>query len=175
MNRLRYIIIFFCLVVVGCGAAAAIFPAEAAAEETNLKVEVTGIEGRLLKNVMARLRINLYSRSSSLHRLEVERLHDKAEEDIQLALRPYGYYSATAQGTLSGTEDGWVASYHVVPGEQVHVGDISIQVTGEGRLLPELSDPHALFGMKVGDVMDHILYEKGKKNLVRVARSQGVS
>ena len=172
MYRFRNIIVF-CLAVACCSCGLSMFPANVACEETNLDVEVTGVKDRLYKNVMARLRINLYSRSSKLHRLEIERLHEKAGEDIEMALRPYGYYSVSVKGHLSETAGGWKVSYHVDPGERVRISEISIQVTGEGHRLPELSDPGGLFGMKIGDVMDHLLYEKGKKNLMRVARSQG--
>ncbi|MEE4314779.1 MAG: autotransporter assembly complex family protein [Desulfofustis sp.] len=142
--------------------------------ETDLTVSVTGVEGRLYENVMARLRINLFRAESSLSGAEIRRLHRLAEEDIVSALQPFGYYKVTVDGRLERDDTKWQAVYRVALGDPVVVTDVSVTVIGEAAQLPELADAQARFPLRSGAVLDHQRYEKGKKELLRRTRSLGL-
>ena len=141
--------------------------------ESALDVEVIGVEGRLYKNITARLRINLYRQGSVLTESEIRRLHHLAPDDIKSALVPYGYYSVIVQSFLDKSEKGWKARYDVRKGMPVKISKVEVTVTGEGKALKELSKPAGLLGIKSGEILDQPFYEKGKKNLLRTARSLG--
>ena len=140
---------------------------------TSLIVDVEGIKGRTYRNVMARLRINLYSKDSDLTENEIRRLHGLAEEDITSSLLPYGYYSSSVTSTLEKQDETWHARYLVNPGDPVRVRSFSLTIHGEAGTLEELADARSLFSMKEGDILEQPLYEKGKKTLLRRARSLG--
>lgn len=142
--------------------------------ETDLTVSVTGVEGRLHENIMARLRINIFRENSNLNETEIRRLHRLAEDDITSALAPYGYYDVTVEGRLERDEAGWQAEYTVRPGEPVVVTEVSIAIVGEGRDLPELTDPAAAFPLQAGEALNHQLYEQGKRALLRRAAALGL-
>lgn len=122
---------------------------------------------------MARLRINLYSKDSDLTENEIRRLHGLAEEDITSSLLPYGYYSSSVTSTLEKQDETWHARYLVNPGDPVRVRSFSLTIHGEAGTLEELADARSLFSMKEGDILEQPLYEKGKKTLLRRARSLG--
>lgn len=136
-------------------------------------VSVSGIDGRLKENVLARLRINIF-RLTQLSGTEIERLHRLAEEDIASALEPFGYYDPTVQGRLTFGDGSWQAAYVIDPGAPVLVSEVQIEVRGEGAGLPELANPAATFPLQRGAVLDHRLYEEGKKTVLRRARSLGL-
>ncbi len=142
--------------------------------ESDLTVSVTGIEGRLHDNVMARLRINLFRENSALSTAEIRRLHRLAEEDIVSALEPYGYYNVTVDGRLERDEASWQAIYRVAVGDPVVVSSVSVGVVGEAAHLPELADARARFPLQPGEVLEHQRYEQGKKKLLSRARSLGL-
>ncbi len=138
-----------------------------------LSVEVDGVEGRAYRNVMARLRIHIYSKDSELTESEIRRLHHLAEEDITSALLPYGYYSANVRSTLEKQEGIWLARYTVLPGEPVRLRSFSLQAEPAACSENDLGDIRSLFTLKEGDILRQPFYEEGKKALLRQARSQG--
>lgn len=137
-------------------------------------VTVTGVEGRLLENVLARLRINIFRENEHLSVSEIRRLHNQAEGDIIAALQPYGYYHATVTGTLGKNKTGWQADYAIRTGAPVVVSEVSVTIIGDGRVLPELADATERFPLQAGDVLEHQRYERGKKELLRTARALGM-
>ncbi len=141
--------------------------------DLTLDVSVQGVTGKLYDNIMARLRINIFRKNSSLTETEIRRLHRLAKTDIQSALAPYGYYAATITSSLTGTDSGWQATYLVTPGEQVHITELSIELTGEGASLPALAEPQRLFDLQTGAPLNQVLYEDGKMALLREVRKLG--
>jgi len=140
---------------------------------TSLTVEVEGIKGRTYRNVLARLRINLYSKDSDLTEKEIRRLHYLAEEDITSSLLPYGYYSSSVSSSLEQQDGIWHARYTVTPGEPVRVKSFSLSIVGEAGDTGALADGRSFFTMQEGDILEQPPYEDGKKTLLRRARSLG--
>ena len=140
---------------------------------TGLTVEVEGIKGRTYRNVLARLRINLYSKDSDLTDSEIRRLHTLAEEDITSSLLPYGYYSSAVRSSLDEQDGVWIARYTVSPGEPVRLKSFSLSIPGEAGEAGELADGRSFFSINEGDILEQPLYEEGKKTLLRRARSLG--
>lgn len=158
--------LFFCFVLV-------VSAAQLGWSATSLVVDVEGIKGRTYKNVMARLRIHLYSQNSDLTDNEIRRLHRLAEDDITSSLLPYGYYSASVTSSLAKEDDSWHARYVVNPGEPVRVRSFSLTIHGDASKAEELAGARSLFSLKEGDILEQPIYEQGKKALLRRARSLG--
>ncbi len=159
-------VLFFCFLFV-------ISAAQSGWCASSLIVDVEGIKGRTYRNVLALLRINLYSQDSALTENEIRRLHRLAEEDITSALLPYGYYSSSVTSTLVKEDETWYARYLVNPGEPVRVRSFALTIHGEAGKTEELADARSLFALKEGDILEQPNYEKGKKVLLRRARSLG--
>ena len=144
----------------------------AAVAGPSLNVVVEGVEGRLLENVMARLRLNVYSQDSDLNENEIERLYQLGERDIKSALAPYGFYSAEVSSSLIRDEAGWTAHFRVDPGEPVTISLVSVSIVGEGALVPGIYNARAL-KLKEGDILNQRLYEEEKRRIVRQAIRSG--
>jgi len=141
--------------------------------ETALTVSVEGVEGKLYDNILARLRINIYSKNSVLSDAEIKRLHRQAPEDIESALAPFGYYAPSVKSSLVQNENGWQARYSVQTGSPVTVSKITVAVEGEGKELAELSSPQDHLALRLGEPLRHALYEDAKRALIRQARTLG--
>jgi len=155
---------FFVFLILVCSA-----PALA---EPPLEVRVEGLKGRLLENVLARLRIHLYSQDTDLSEAEILRLHQLGEKDVKSALAPFGYYSAEVTGSLTSTEEGWLAVYVVEPGEAVRIISVSVSATGPGAKEHQFFNPDGLV-LKEGGVLNQNLYEEEKKRILRRAIGLG--
>lgn len=143
-----------------------------AQQQTLIDVSITGLETILLQNVQSQL---------CLERKDVERMtermvtdcYDKADEEIQKALEPFGYYSPVIEKSLTREGTLWKAWFNVIPGKPVRVAEIDIQLSGPGRGEPTLAEPVSRFPLHKGDILDHQLYEQGKKELVEKAIAGG--
>jgi translocation and assembly module TamA len=138
-----------------------------------VNVEVRGISGELLANVLAYLSIEQQKFDPNLTELQLQRLHQRATEEITKALQPFGYYDPQIHGSLQHNNDRWVARYDVDPGPPVHVAGIDIRIEGDGKNDPDFRAVAASFPLHRNDVLNQPLYEKGKQNLQRFASEHG--
>lgn len=138
-----------------------------------LKVTVTGVDGPLHKNIMARLTINLHKENPRLQAGGIRRLHRQADADIRSALAPYGYYNPVITGKLERDGESFNASYSVDKGAAVIVSEVEVTIAGSGSKNKRLFDAAADFQVKKGDILNQDLYEKGKKKLTYLALSEG--
>ncbi len=139
-----------------------------------LEVAITGVEGKAYENILSRLRIYRLSQlDEQPDYLEVKRLHRLAPQDIEAALAPYGYHSVQVESDLIATENGWRASYDVEPGRQVYITDVSITVIGAGKDALATTDGQTITALRVGDPLNHPLYEQEKSRLLRELRALG--
>ncbi|MBK5931456.1 autotransporter assembly complex protein TamA [Halochromatium salexigens] len=139
----------------------------------NLEVKVTGLEGRLERNVLALL--GLYQERGdvemSVPRLRV--LYQRAPEQIREALAPFGLYWVKIASTLTepSTDAGtWMATFTIDPGEPVKIGRVDYRITGPGAENPLFPKQ---FPMQVGDALIHADYEKAKSRILNIASDEG--
>ena len=139
----------------------------------DLEVRISGAAGDELANIEARLSILGYANEDGDDEAEIRRLHRRAEGDIRGALEAYGYYTPKVSAKLAGKGRDWVASYHVEPGEPTTLGDVTVELTGEGREFPALADVVANTGLRSGRRLLHASYEGTKTALARAAFDNG--
>jgi len=156
------LLVFFCCAAIAAGQ-----------EPASLEVVLTGLDGPPLDNVLARLSLAQQRDNPQLTEAMVRRLFTIAPGEIAAALEPYGYYSPAVEQELSREKTVWKATFHVVPGEPVRVTKVDIKLSGAGRdervLIQAIDD----FPLRTGDVLDHRLYEQGKKKLTSAALAEG--
>jgi translocation and assembly module TamA len=139
----------------------------------NVSVEVKGISGKLLTNVLAYLSIEQQKFDPNLTELQLQRLHARAKAEIAKALQPFGYYDPQIKGTLQHSDDHWLARYQVDPGPPVHITSIDIRLEGSGKDDPEFQAQVRKFPLHRNEVLDQPLYEKGKQDIQRFASEHG--
>jgi translocation and assembly module TamA len=147
--------------------------AAAAPAAADLDVSVRGVEGPERENIEARLTILAYANEGGDDEAEVRRLHRRAEGDIRNALEAYGYYGPTVRGRLTGAKKDWEAVYDVELGEPTRLGDVVVEVTGEGREFPAIANTLADHTLRSGARLQHAAYDGVKTALARAAYDNG--
>ena len=144
-------------------------------EVKDLSVVMRGVETTLRTNIEGLLDIWQFhgKRIPSVSRMRF--MHRQATEQIQSALRPYGYYRATVDARLSDLGNKWQAVYKIVPGDRVKVNKTSIKVTGSGKDDPEFKQlaDFAAANIRKGIALDQQLYEAIKQNILNSAANLG--
>jgi len=147
--------------------------ANAADQRLTVEVEVKGIEGQLLENVLASLKINRYRQNPRLTVQLIKKYHSLAPEEIKSALAPFGYFSPHIKSHLKSDDKGkvWKALYEIKLGKQIKVGKVNIKIVGPGqRFFKEISKT---IGLKPGKPFLQAEYEKAKKEILNGLYMQG--
>ncbi|MEN8801093.1 MAG: autotransporter assembly complex family protein [Thiogranum sp.] len=152
----------------------------------SVDVQITGIEDELLNNVTAQLGIaQLVKRTvpvplPSVDEAETEvteamlrRLHRAAPADIRAALQPFGYYSPSIKSNLVKTDQRWVASYQIDPGEPTRIENVELGIQGDGRNNAELRNVLESTQLASGERLQHSHYEDTKAALIKAALAAG--
>ncbi|HEU4616625.1 MAG TPA: autotransporter assembly complex family protein [Gammaproteobacteria bacterium] len=97
----------------------------------------------------------------------------EAPEQIRAALQPFGYYDPKISESAERRDDEWVIRYAVDPGEPTVIGNVDIDVRGEGSNDPRVQA--ALRGIRIarGDVLNHQRYATAKQRLLQAANDAG--
>jgi translocation and assembly module TamA len=138
-----------------------------------VEVAVTGLADPLLGNVLASLSLKQELDNPILTDTAVQRLFSKAEQEIRSALQPYGYYSPVVSKSLTREDDIWRARFDIDPGEPVRITELTLRLAGAGRDDRALTESVSRFPLHAGDILDHRLYEEGKKRLTSTALTAG--
>ena len=135
--------------------------ANRAVTRPSIRVEVTGVQGTLRKNVLASLSIADKGKRKNATDAELRHLHSRAEDEIRRAIQPFGYYRPFIHAELV-TGRQWIARYDVQPGPPLLVDSLLVQVTGEGASNPKYEALVRDFPLHKGSVLIHPSYEAGK-------------
>jgi len=165
---IAFILIVSCLLL---------FPVPVHAAESvhpQVEIEVTGVKGKLLDNVMGYLRLSQKKEDPNFNLQWLKFLHREAPDDIKKALEPFGYFSPKIDSSLREIgENRWKASYHIDPGSRVTVSEVDVRIMGDGADDPDLRALVDNFPLKKGDYLDQNIYEKAKKRLIKLSLSKG--
>jgi translocation and assembly module TamA len=139
-----------------------------------VEIEFEGLEGEFEAAARNNLEMQQYV-ERSLSPSQANRLFAKANEEIAEALQPYGYYHAEVTGDLErGAKEGdYRAKFRVRLGEPVTVARASIVVDGSAAELPQITQAIAAFRPRVGERLEHGVYEGSKSNITNQLQSLG--
>ncbi len=98
-------------------------------------LRVDGVDENLRNAVVAGVELGQYAQRD-VTAAQVRRLYEKAPDEVQSALRPYGYYEATATGDMKQVGTNWEVTLHVVPGIPVKVTSVQVEVTDAAAKVP---------------------------------------
>ena len=147
--------------------------ASAAVPAAGVKIEINGVPEEQREALRTSLSLNDYEKRD-ITPAELKAAYKDAEKQIKLALEPFGYYDARVTPHLTGDEtEGWVARFDVVPGEPAIVRESRVEVAGDGKELPRVTEAVANFKPKVGERLDHPTYEASKSVVDTSLRGAG--
>ncbi|NID06550.1 outer membrane protein assembly factor [Luteibacter jiangsuensis] len=107
------------------------------AAHAGVVLRVDGVDENLRGAVVAGVELSQYSQRA-VTAAQVRRLYENAPDEVQAALRPYGYYEATATGDLKQVGTDWEVTLHVVPGMPVKVTSVQAEVTDSAAKVPSV-------------------------------------
>jgi translocation and assembly module TamA len=141
----------------------------------NIRIEVTGVDAELKRNVMALLSIARYTDRQRLEPDSVERLYRRVDEEVRGALKPYGYYQPVINSAppLQDKDHNWRLRIEIEPGAPVLVDEVSVIVHGPGATDPHFTGITSAVPMRRGDRLQHQQYEQTKIGLQAVAATYG--
>ncbi len=138
---------------------------------TEVDVQIEGLTGNLLANVMEALSMHRYRELPELTDTMVHRLHARAPREIREALMPFGFYEAEVDASLDVGTGRWVARYVVRTGEPVRIREFDLRVDGPGK---EHAAFTAISNLPLpGDRLRHPDYERIKQALQDTANDLG--
>src|SRR5262245_59620827 len=142
-----------------------------------IEVEVRGVEEEIRDNVLAYLSFERYKASDDLSPEFVERLQERTEREVRLALRPFGYYEPTVTSEVkregSSGDQNYRVTITVTPGKPIIVEHVEVKVSGPGAADPVFTSITNDLPIQSGDRLSHSNYETLKGGLLRNAMTYG--
>ncbi|HEX9755449.1 MAG TPA: autotransporter assembly complex family protein [Gemmatimonadales bacterium] len=148
-------------------------PAAAAQEASKVRIEIQGIDRHLERNVRAVMALARAADTGLISPRRIVQLHARAENDIEIALQPFGYYRPDIDKSLEENGEYWIARYQIDPGPAVRLRSVNVELTGPGADEPHFRQAAAGFLLHPGDTLHHLLYEYGKLALLTAASDSG--
>jgi len=148
------------------------------ASQNRVQIQIEGVKGELLDNVLAYLSIEQQKNHPRLSASRIKRLHKQAPEEIKKALEPFGYYRAditTAElippSSDKDDEAVWQAKYVIKLEDPLKITKVLIggSAKDEKVFQKQFDD----FPLKVGDTLNQPHYEKAKRVLHNLAEEYG--
>lgn len=152
----------------------ALCAAPVSAQEAPVRVEIEGVADEAAANVRAMLDIAREAEEGDpISSARVRQLHEGSEDDIRLALQPFGFYEPVVRSSLRREEGSWLARYVIDPGPATIVRSAEVELTGDGADSPAFREAAAAFPLHPGDTLRHAPYEDAKLALLAVAADSG--
>ncbi len=169
---LRYLqrwIIFFMMII--------ILPAHAQSRwqtpTATLQVEITGIDGELLRNAKLFLSLTELTNQQVPSLFRIRYLARQGEQEILSALEPFGFYNAVVSHTIQQAPDIWLVKYEVELGDVTTYGNVSVKLIGAAKQDEAFKKLLAALQPKPGAVFEHQSYERLKSSLRSLAAERG--
>jgi translocation and assembly module TamA len=139
----------------------------------DIRIDIEGVDGELRRNVLAFLSLERYKSRERLLEDTVTRLYNRVDEEVRLALRPFGYYEPEVRSELLPTGADFRVHIVISPGPAVQVDEVSVAVRGPGATDAVLANIAANPQVHKGERLNHGVYEQMKGDLQRTAAAYG--
>ena len=127
-----------------------------------LRVVVTGVDGDLASAVKGSVRASQYAGRTDVTETQARMLAQDAGEQATRALRPLGYYNATARTHLEQSGDAWTLHIDMAAGPPTKVASLDIRIPEPALELKPVARAVRGFKPRVGDQMNDPAYEASK-------------
>lgn len=139
-----------------------------------LDVVITGVDDPMLANVRAFVSPFRFAGTGRLTSRRLEQMRLESITGAQQALRPFGYYHARVNSTVTKTGDRtWRLDVRIEPGPPLMVTEASVDLTGPGAGLQELKDWKQQWPLKPGRVLVQPTWDQQKERALDIAFDSG--
>lgn len=140
-------------------------------KEAVVEVKIHGVDKEIEENIRASLTI-LHEDNEEIEAAKIKQIEMRAQQEISLALQPFGYYEANIQSHFY-FEKTWIGEFTISLGLPVRVNAIHFQIVGEGQNDPQLKSLQQDFTLEKGDIFLHELYDQSKKAILSKSIQNG--
>ena len=139
-----------------------------------VEVTISGINQELEKNVRLFLSIEQQKDHTLVGEGRLRRLHRKADDEINRALQPFGYYRPAIVSRLEKSgADAWQANYAIDPGPPLPIAAFDFTISEEMGRDEAFQQLLKSMPLQIGQVFNHLEYDEFKESLVRLASERG--
>ncbi len=138
-----------------------------------LSIELRGVEKAEKENIQSLLELWQFEGKDVPSVARLRFLHRKAPEQIELALRPFGYYRSTVESDLDDEDGQWKAVYNIDPGEQIKIANLNLAVQGAGDKEEDFVSAVQATNLQAGQPLDQQAYDVLKRKLQTTASQLG--
>ncbi len=149
------------------------FPVCALAQPLLRGVEIEGLDEEPRTNVQALMRLHALVGEEDVRESQLRWLFAGAEDDIRLALQPYGYYRPVIESSLVPHGSSFQARFVIDPGTPVTVRTVKVEMHGAARSDSETVATLESFRPQTGERFDHRVYEASKAAIERRMNARG--
>lgn len=142
--------------------------------QTPVTVDIKGINTELETNVRLILSIEQQKNHPLITAGRLQRLHQKATQEISTALQPFGYYRPKVESSLVKSESGtWRASYIIDTGPPLPITEFNFLISSEIAEDSEFVKLLKNNKLQKGRTFNHLEYEDFKAELAKLAVERG--
>ena len=139
-----------------------------------LTVKVTGLKEPLLSQVRDSIQTYAFSGKSRLSARRLQQTVESAKRKAAQALRPYGYYHAEVESSLTqSSEQAWTLTLKVKPGPPVLISAVTVELSGAGADTPKLRRWKKRWPLGVGQILNQAKWEEQKQSALDMAEADG--
>ena len=149
------------LIVLGC-----VF-----SQQTCAELSIKGLDDEAETNV--RTTLALSKEACKTPEWKIRGLFDKADADIDQALRALGYYHAIVEKTLTIKSGCWLAEFRIQPGERTIIQNIQITLIGAASTDKNFNELRETLVAQKTQPLRHDFYESIKSKFNTLAQDQG--
>jgi translocation and assembly module TamA len=141
----------------------------------DIELVIEGVGEEIEANLRVFLSLQRYRERDDLTADTIDRLHERAPNEVRQALRPFGYYEPSLQSDIERLDNGrdWRVTLRIDPGAPVVLAGLRVEVTGPGAGESMFRTLIAGSGLKQGQRLSHAAYDKLKGDLQRTALASG--
>lgn len=151
-----------------------ILPTQSTFAVVSLNFKIIGISEEPAANATKRLTGKLALIKSDLDQEQMMAFYHQAENEIKLAVAPFGYFQAKVTSDLRFTgKEHWFAVFRVQPGPRIRLKHLSVTLLGQGQFDPEFKKILKNFPLKQGTIFTVKDYDAAKDLLINLAAQRG--
>ena len=110
-----------------------IFPTLTWCSNTQLLVEITGLEKDDKAAVLSCLSIKNVEKDKELNQEQIYSFYELGRDEITTALETLGYYHSKVASELKRSKQDFLAEYHITLGPAVIIKNIDLKLIGDGK------------------------------------------
>lgn len=137
-----------------------------------VEIRIEGLDAQMAQAMLDGLTLGRYA-GRDVSKAQLQRLVAECEPEARAVLETFGYYDATLAPRIEPGPEVDRVVLTVTPGSPVLVDALDVDILGDARQIPPVRAALDAFVPRVGEPLDHVLYESSKAAVASALVSAG--